>query len=417
MITRRGLLGTAAAVAAAGPPAARAQGAAMGVLWMGWPDPQVDPLMDAFRQAHPGAQLSVEKIPFAQIFQTIEVRLGARGPDPDILIVDSPLTASYAARGFLMPLDGILERDRFTAAGIATAEYDGKLYSAPFGSSSALLYYNRKLLADAGIAPPPAEPAQRWTWERIVEAGQKVAKPDQNLWGLVIEQAERPYQLLPLPQSLGAKAISDDGLTAKGYVDAPEMIQGFQFYQDLFQKWKISPPGVFDNNLTIEIFGTGKSAFFIGNTYDLDIIPQKYPALDFGVAPHPYFAAGRPVTPTGAWNIGVNARTDRKADAEAFVRFMMRTDTQRLWLKVRPYPPVLKQVWELEQAQFSTPGWLIVQHELANTAVPRPRTPGWREYEDILRVAIRDIQTGAPVPQRLADAAQRIDRELQKYRA
>jgi multiple sugar transport system substrate-binding protein len=147
-------------------------------------------------------------------------------------------------------------------------------------------------------------------------------------------------------------------------------------------------------------------------------LPTKYPDLDWGLGPHPYFEQGTPVTPTGAWHIGVNPETDQKEAALAFIDFMMREDTQRLWLKLRPYPPVLKSVWEAEGATtFSHPGWKIVEHELANTAVPRPKTPGWREYEDILRLAIRDIQTGADVKASLSGAAQRIDRELTKYRA
>ncbi|WP_204311597.1 hypothetical protein, partial [Stenotrophomonas maltophilia] len=66
---------------------------------------------------------------------TIEVKLNGRTPDPDIYICDSPLTASYASRGHLMALDGMIDKSRFTQSGLAAATYDGKLYSAPFGSS------------------------------------------------------------------------------------------------------------------------------------------------------------------------------------------------------------------------------------------------------------------------------------------
>jgi len=49
--------------------------------------------------------------------------------------------------------------------------------------------------------------------------------------------------------------------------------------------------------------------------------------------------------------------------------------------------------------------------------VPRPKTPGWREYEDLLRLAFRDIQGGAEVAPRMSRAAKDIDRELAKYRS
>jgi multiple sugar transport system substrate-binding protein len=44
-------------------------------------------------------------------------------------------------------------------------------------------------------------------------------------------------------------------------------------------------------------------------------------------------------------------------------------------------------------------------------------TPGFRDYEDILRIAIREIIGGAEAQARLRRAAQDIDRELAKYRA
>jgi multiple sugar transport system substrate-binding protein len=74
-------------------------------------------------------------------------------------------------------------------------------------------------------------------------------------------------------------------------------------------------------------------------------------------------------------------------------------------------------VWQALAATFNTPAWTITRYELAHTAVPRPKTPGWREYEDLLRLAFRDIQGGAEVAPRMSRAAKDIDRELTKYRS
>ena len=50
------------------------------------------------------------------------------------------------------------------------------------------------------------------------------------------------------------------------------------------------------------------------------------------------------------------------------------------------------------------------------TALARPATPGFREYEDILRVTLRDMQSGGNVKDQLTAAAQKIDREIAKYK-
>ena len=228
------------------PHIARAQQTPLKVVWMGWPDGQVLPLMAEFEKRNPSIKLAVERMPFSQIFQALEVRLNARNNDPDIFIVDSPLTASYASRGHLMELDSLIDKNRFAPSGIAAASYNGKIYSAPFGSSMQVLYYNKAMFKTAGVEPPSPDPDKRWTWEQVVEAGRKIAKPAENIWGFTFEQQERPYQLLPLGQSLGGTALSADGLKASGFIDGPAFVEGFTFMQKLYTEWKISPPGQFD---------------------------------------------------------------------------------------------------------------------------------------------------------------------------
>ena len=402
-----GLAGIAASAKAA---------TALKATWNGWPDSQVAPLFAAFQAANPEIAASYELIPFSDLFQTLEIRLGARTPDPDLYSCDSPLTASYAVRNQAMALDDVLDRAQFSKAAVDAASFRGKLYSAPFSTSSQLLFYNRAYFKQAGLEPPAADTAARWTWEQVADAGRKMADPGQNRWGLIIEQAERPYQLLPLGQSLGGVALSQDGLKASGFLDGPAFVEGFTFLQRLYTDWKVSPPGVFDNNVTPDLFGSGRSAMFLGGTFNLDLFRAKYKDLDWGVAPHPYFAKGKAVTPTGAWHIGVNPRTRTPEATAKFIQFMCGPDAQLAWFKLRPYVPVRRDVWDKLPEVFATPTWKIIRYEIDNTAVARPATPGWREYEDLLRQTLRDMQTGGDVKAMLTDTAGKIDRQLLKYR-
>ena len=398
------------------PHVARSQQTTLKVVWMGWPENQVLPLMAEFEKRNQTIKLAVERLPFSQIFQALEVRLNARTADPDIYIVDSPLTASYAARGHLMELDSIIDKSRFSPAGLGAASYQGKIFSAPFGSSMQVMYVNNALFKAAGVESPSPEVAKRWTWEQVVEAGKKIAKPAENLWGFTFEQQERPYQLLPLGQSLGGVALSPDGFKATGFIDGPAFVEGFTFMQKLYTEAKIAPPGQFDPTLTPELFGSGKCAMLLGGTFIYDTLKSKFPNLDFSVVPHPYFAKGKPVTPTGAWHFGVNPRTAQKEATAQFVRDMLGEDLSVLWFKLRPYPPTLNSVWQKEAATFSIDMWKIAQSELQTTALARPATPGFREYEDILRVALRDMQSGGNVKDTLTAAATKIDREIAKYK-
>lgn len=416
-LTRRtALAGLGLGMGFAGAATRARAGGTIKATWNGWPDSQVKPLFDAFNKAHPETAASYELIPFSDLFQTLEVRLGARTAEPDVYSCDSPLSASYGVRKQAMLLNDVLDRGQFSKSCVDAASFRGNMYSAPFSTSSQLLFYNRALFKQAGIEPPETDIARRWTWEQVAEAGRKITDPARNRWGLVIEQAERPYQLLPLGQSLGGTALSDDGLKATGYIDGPAFVEGFTFMQRLYTDWKIAQPGVFDPNVTPDVFGSGRAGMFLGGTFNLGLFRDKYKDLDWGVAPHPYFAKGKPVTPTGSWHIGVNPRTNDKAGVAAFIRFMTSTEPQLEWFKLRPYVPVRLDVWDKLPEVFDTPIWRIIRNEVQTTAVARPSTPGWREYEDLLRQCLRDMQSGGDVKSMLTDTAGKIDRQLLKYR-
>lgn len=389
----------------------------LNVVWMGWADSMVKPLMDMFEQEYPDIKLNYQRIPYNELLSSLEVRLGARTPEPDVYSADASLTASYAARGHLLDLTPYFksEMDRFDSAALQSASYKGKMYAGPFATSSQVLFVNVDLFRAAGVELPGKGIKDRWTWEQVLAAAKKIAKPDDNLWGLLLEQSDRPYQLLPLMQSKGAKVVSDDGLKGSGYVDSKTFIEATEFYADLFHKHKVSPPGLFQINLVQEVFNTGRAAMMVGGTWNFSPL-NKNAKFEWIAVPHPYFEGGTPVTSTGSWQVGINPRTKKIDAALKFMRFFMSDKLQAKWFGLRPYPPVLKANWINLGKEVDTEPWQIVRHELQNTAVPRPQIPGFREYEEILKLAFRDIQQGAQVDKRLSKAGRDLDRELAKYK-
>ncbi|RWR31232.1 sugar ABC transporter substrate-binding protein [Sinirhodobacter populi] len=395
---------------------ALAQTTTLSVPWMGWPEEQVTPLMAAFEKKT-GIAIAAERLPIAELFKTLEVRLQARDALPDVYLVDGPLTASYAARGHLLDLDELLagDKNRFLPSTLVQGNYNDKLYAMPLGTSSQLLFINKTLFDAAGIEVPSPETSKRLTWEELLPIAQALTKPEIGQYGFAFENTN-PYQLLPIPQSWGAEVIGPDGLTASGYVDGQGMVDSMTWYQDLFHKYNVAPVGTFQTGVTQEMFGAGKLAMLIGGTWNL-VGFRKFENLELAVAPHPYFAKGKLVTSTGSWHIGVNPRSAKMDACLTFVKWLSTREAMDLWFDLRQYPPALKEIWtERASTTFVDPAWEIVQYELENTATPRPQTPGYREYEDFLKSAMQDINTGSDVTESLSRAARNIDREMRKYR-
>ncbi|KUK66113.1 MAG: ABC-type sugar transport system, periplasmic component, partial [Mesotoga infera] len=258
------------------------------VLWMGWPQDQVMQVINAFKAENPGIDVDIQLVPFGQLFQTIEVRLAAGDGTPDVYIVDGPNTASYAARGYLLPLDEHFSEEEMSAwfdASIEEGSYHGKFYSVPYGTSSAGLFYNKAIFEEHGIPFPPENLEERLTWEEVAEIAKKLTKDTNadgltDVWGLVIEQIDRPYLIFPMVQSLGAKVLSDDGLV-----------------------WNIRRM-------------------------------LQYPDIDYGLSPFPYFEGGVAVTPTGSWHVGINSKTKKLEEALAFTKYITGKEAVIAWHKL-----------------------------------------------------------------------------------
>ncbi len=141
-----------------------------------------------------------------------------------------------------------------------------------------------------------------------------------------------------------------------------------------------------------------------------------FKGLDFGLSSHPYFAGGKAVTPTGSWHVGINAKTAKRDAALAFLKYITGRQAAIEWHKLFGHAPARLDVYDAMPEVFSNPMWQILLEEMKKTAVARPVTPGFLEYELMLRETFNSIHYGAKPEEELKNAAKRIDRELRKYR-
>lgn len=400
------------------------------------------PVIEEFEATHPGIRINLEGYPFRQLFETIEIRMQASSPDIDILAVDSPLTASYTVRGFLHPLNDYFSGEEiantWVDAALAAGTWEGRLMSAPVNNSTQYLYFNRRYFEEQGIEPPPAlgpgaggspeviedVTGNRWTWDQVVDAAQQLTLDTDNdgrtdVWGFHFHQVNRAYQILALPESLQQPSVSEDGLTTDGYLNSEKWIQAATFYRDLFNTWEVSPKGVAAEQSS-ELFSSGGAAMYLATASQLPLF-LEVADLDFGVAAHPYFEEGRVATPTGSWHVGVSAFSQHKEEAAEFVKFLSASsEGSTIWYEAYGDLPATRELLEFietseETSEFPESAFRLAAHEAQNTAVPRPQTPGYLEFEDILSTTLEDIRNGADPEQALNAAVERIDRGLERY--
>jgi len=101
------------------------------------------------------------------------------GTPPDIINTQGGLWLEYAAAGGLADLTPYLKKDadvraRFNADYLANWTYDGKNYMLPFYVNKTLLFYNKTMFKEAGLAGPPK------SFDELVQYAQKMSKGDKS---------------------------------------------------------------------------------------------------------------------------------------------------------------------------------------------------------------------------------------------
>lgn len=387
---------------------------------LGHQDPEiVQPVIDAFHEAHPDITVDYESVPFDQLNSVLDARIGNQDGNPDVYWADQPRIAALSSRGYTEDLtDQFAElTDAFDSAPLESSSFEDRLWSLPIANSTQLLYYNIDLLEQAGAELPSADPEERMTWDEVRDRAEEAVDAGAEN-GILLGQTDRYYQLEPLPVSLGGSAggTGEGNLTPD--ITSEAWVEAMTFYQSLFTDG-LYAQGVTPEQSTDE-FLTGSTAYMVQGNW---LVPSLAEAdFEWGVAAHPYFEGGDPVTPTGSWSLAMSPFSDDKEAAAIFMRWMAIDDGggYALYLEAPELPatPEGKEAYFARDIFSSDAGQdaaAIIDYETANTGVPRLQTVGYVEFEEILGRAFSDIANGADPATALQSATDELTTAWAKY--
>lgn len=415
---------------AAGSTAAASGGTASGKVTLtyvttgaGQWEEKLNPIFREYEKTH-NVTIKLECYQQEQLFQNLEVKLGAGSSDYDVIGVDVPMVAGYTQRGYLAPMDQYFtdeEKKGFIPSAVKAGTWDNKFMCPPMNTSSQLLWYNTDLLKQADITVPKSDVNNRLTWDQVIEMAtkaQKAVDPDgsKGIAGLMFEQVGRIYQILALPNSLGAPSIGADGFTVSGILDSPEWIKALKFYKNTFDSG-VSLRGVSADEVGNN-FRAGKVIFLIGGTWN-QASADAAGFKSIAYSPCPTFKGyeGKVATPTGSWHFGLSAFSKHKDEAAEFIKYMSLGDGNTQWLAANGDIPATQKGIDNINNLSDAPEYLkIAAYEAAHTAVPRPVTPGYSEYETTVNAMLEDIRNGADVESSVKNTIDQINTAMQKYK-
>ncbi|NUR83997.1 MAG: ABC transporter substrate-binding protein [Nonomuraea sp.] len=357
--------------------------------------------VDAWNKGHPGEQARIVELPESADVQRDQMIQNARAKSDafTVLSLDVVWTSEFAANRWIVPLpQDQFDLSKFLPPTVATGQYRGRLYAAPWKTDAGLLYYRKDLLDKAGIKEPPK------TWQEMEADCKKVpgvscfAGQYEKYEGLTCNFAEAV-------NSAGGTVV--DPATGRPDVNTPAAKQGLDFLVTSFRNGVIPKQAItFKEEEGRRYFQEGKLLFHRQWPYqyalaDKDDGSSKV-AGKFAVAPLPGLTG--PGAPTlGGHNLAISTYAKNKASALDFVTFLASEERQRANLLASSEAPTLAALYDEPELRAKYP-YLAVLKESVLNAEPRPQAVRYGDVTAAVQEAAYAAITGArPSAQVLAD--------------
>jgi multiple sugar transport system substrate-binding protein len=359
---------------------------------------ELNNLQKDFEAANPDIKVHFTYIPFPQLVSRT-LQMAAVHKPPAISAVDNPDVLRVAKAGILKDISAEVAKMKLwddIYPGPKAAVTDGsKVYGVPIGSNSLALYYNKKLLTDAGVSTPPK------TWEQLTDIASKTTKsPVYGIAFSAINTEEATWQWEPFLWSNGG-TLSD--LTSKNAQVA------LQLWVDWVKKGYASKDVVnWDQGNVPNEFISGRAATMVMGPWQLANVKKS--GIDYGIVTIPVPKEGsKPVVPLGG-EVWCVLKGDPKVE-EAAVKFVQFTQDPERLRKICDTLNYISSVRSVAKQQGEANPELQPFVDQMDTARARSQE-GKAKYPEIslaTRTAIQRALTGqASSEEALKDAAAKI---------
>jgi multiple sugar transport system substrate-binding protein len=294
-------------------------GAADGSYTIWDPYPQFDDSSDWVKlldKCGADAGVTVSRTGYDTTDLTQKALLAAQqGNSPDVLVVDNPVVSTLAEGGVLTATEETkLDTSAMAPNLLAAGQSGGKVYGVPIGANTLALYYNKSVLAAAGV-----DPTSITDWATLTEALTKVtAAGKKGITFSAIGTEEGSFQFLPWFWGSGAQLST---------LDSSAAVAALSLWTDWLTKG-YAPNSVINNTQTTswQEFAGGEYAFAENGTWQLANAEKT--GFDYGIIAIPGRTGGTAPAPTGGEfvTIPVQQQTERYDTARKLVDCLTSSD-------------------------------------------------------------------------------------------
>lgn len=210
-----------------------------------------------FEDANPGIKLKVEVVSWNDIYTVVNTRISTNQA-PDILNIDT--FADYVADDLLEPASDYVSADlqaKIIPSFWSASEIDGTVWALPILASVRAMFYNKDILAQAGVDVPA-------TWDELTAACKAIKEKCPGIvpWGLDISTDEGQAAFAYYTWNNGGGFVDADGNWA---LNSAANVEALNYIKSLVDGGYCNASPYTDTRYPLQdAFNAGSQAFMIG---------------------------------------------------------------------------------------------------------------------------------------------------------
>jgi multiple sugar transport system substrate-binding protein len=345
-----------------------------------------------------GTTVEVLELPYAQVFQRLQIALSQKTDAFDVASLDDPWIPQFAGNKFLANLDEMYTRTgtrpnpdfQPQLFGLGDWPKGSGLRAVPWLGNVQVFAWRNDLIANRPN-----------TWDDVISTAQQIQAGSSGIYGYAIRGAagnSATTSFLPITRGYGKDVL------APNFEPQLNTAEALQALQTALKLRDTAPPGA-EN---VEHADVGRFMYTGTTAMSGDIWPDQLlnmfdPAVSsvvglIDIGPEPSQPGVQPANMTGTWLLGIPEGSKNKDRAFDFINWFTLFDQQKRLLLQYNNPPVLVPLFTDPEAvaKFAfLPGLL----DAAGKAVPRPRTQYYSGVEDIAGRYISQAIAGQVEPE------------------
>jgi multiple sugar transport system substrate-binding protein len=371
--------------------------------YMAWGNPEQmaleEKLCEQFGQENPDIEVKFFRVPGSAYLNKAIVMFASRTA-PDVVRIDHYNFPDLVRKNYFLNLSPLAEKDKgfresdFFPTTISEGKYKGGLYGLNVMFGGEIMYYNKKLIKEAGLEDPYVLAKKgEWTYDRFLKHAIAMTKRENGRvtsFGCAVPSF--PMNV-PTIWAFGGDILTPD--KKRSLLDLPGSIAAYQFLADLRWKHQCAPTPA-QAAQSAYSFESGKLGMEFGWMGSAPRYNSAIKTFDWDICPIPVGPAGN-VSMIKGNQIVIYRETKHPEAAWRFIRFLTSPEVEKLlYVDNRRNFPTRKSVAYSEA--FLKPKVRPFQTDVFLQAVEKARelpiNHRWSEWNQVLSSEQDNLYSG-----------------------